>query len=106
MKNKIRTFGTTISRNESVEGKTIEQEIELMVNNGEEIGDKTMEPIYTERKAGVPDAYNVKFDKWNEAQKAMQKVSKSYEAKRRDRINERENPEPLQEKGEIEDQSI
>lgn len=94
MKNKTRTFGTSIERNESFEGKTIEQELELMINNNEEIGDTKHEPIYTERKDGVNPAYNIRFDKWSEAQQAMQKVSRSYEAKRRDRIQERENPKP------------
>lgn len=94
MKNKIRSFATTISRNESVEGKTIEQELEIMLQNGEEIGDQKAEPIYTERKEGVKEAFNIRHDKWITAQKAMQKVSKSYEARREDRINKRENPEP------------
>lgn len=100
MKNKIRSFTTTISRNESVEGRTIEQELEVMLNNSEEIGDSKHESIFTKRKDGVPDQYNVRFDKWNEAQKAMQKVSRSYEAKRKDRIKERENPDPITPDGE------
>lgn len=94
MKNKIRNFTTTISRNETVEGKSIEQELEIMMANGEEIGDQKAEPIYTERKEGVKDAFNIRHDKWLTAQKAMQKVSNSYEAKRFDRIEERENPKP------------
>lgn len=103
MKNKIKRYTTSIRRNESVEGKTIEQELEIMLKNGEEIGDVKTEPIYTERKDGVKDAFNIRHDRWITAQKAMQKVSSSYEARRNDRIEERENPEPLQEKGKIED---
>lgn len=103
MKNKIRRFTTSINKNESTEGKTIEQELEIMLANGEEIGDQKAEPIYTERKEGVKEAFNIRHDKWITAQKAMQKVSKSYEAKRNDRIEERDNPKPEQKPGEIED---
>lgn len=84
---------TSINRNESVEGETIEQDISRMLNNQEEIGDPTNnEPIYTERKEGVKEAYNIRHDKWITAQEAMDKTAKSYEAKRNDKIKERETP--------------
>lgn len=103
MKRVIKRFVTDIERNETQEGRTLEQEIEVMLTNGEEIGDATAQPQFTERKMGVIDAFNIRHDKWNTAQRAMQKVHASYEAKRFDRIQERENPEPLPDKGVIED---
>lgn len=99
----LKKSSTSIDRNESTIGKTLEQELEIMMANGEEIGDQKTEPIYTERKEGVKDAFNIRHDKWITAQKAMQKVGQSYEAKRQKAQEERENPEPLQEKGEVKD---
>lgn len=88
---------TSIVKNESQEGKTIEQEIEIMLANGEDLEQIKNEPQFTARKDGVIEAFNIRHDKWLTAQRAMQKVSKSYEAKRNDRIAERETPKENEE---------
>lgn len=88
---KQRKFNTTsIQRCETQEGETIEMKIFRLTNNGEEVGDLKSEPIYTERKDGVLPVYNIRTNRWILAQEAMEKVSKSNEAKRFDRIKERE----------------
>ena len=57
---------TSIQRNESVEGETIEQKIERIVNNKEPINDGAP-IIFTERKDGVLPGYDVRTDRWDVA---------------------------------------
>ena len=47
---------------ELLEGETLEQKIERIVDNGEPITDGAPE-IYTERKQGVLSAYNIRTDR-------------------------------------------
>jgi len=79
----------TLSINESIEGETIEQQVERLVNNKEPIKDGAP-LVYTERKDGVRAEMNVRTDRWEIAIDAMDKVSASYKARREDRINQRE----------------
>lgn len=69
---------------ETVEGETIEQKIERIVQNKEPIKDGAPE-IYTERKDGVIAAYNIRADRWEIAADAMDKVQASIQAKREER---------------------
>lgn len=79
---------TTIKRNESYKGETIEQKIFRITNNKEPISDGAP-IIYTDRKDGVLPAYNIKTDRWDTAIDAMDKVDKTHKAKREERIGER-----------------
>lgn len=73
---------TQFDSNKSVEGETIEMKIDRFINNKETITDKGSIPIYMERKEGVNKAYNIRTDRWEVAVEAMDKVSKSYQARR------------------------
>lgn len=73
--------GTTIERNESREGESIEMKVERIVNNKEPIKDGAPK-IYTERKDGVPPGYNIRTDRFEVAIDGMDIISKSITAKR------------------------
>lgn len=81
---------TGLRINESYEGETIEQKIERIVNNKEPITDGAP-LIYTERKNGVQPEYDIRTDRFDIAIDAMDKVAKTYKARREERIKEREN---------------
>jgi hypothetical protein len=66
---------------ELVEGETIEQKVERLVQNKEPIKDGAPE-IFTDRKDGVQAAYNIRTDRFEIAAEAMDKVHKSTVAKR------------------------
>ncbi len=66
---------------EKVEGETIEQKMERVLENKEPITDGAPE-IFTEKKNGVGAAYNIRTDRWEIACEAMDKVSGSIQAKR------------------------
>lgn len=72
---------TTNYVNDGVEGETIEEKLQRVVNNKEAITDGAP-PIYTERSDGVQPAYNIRADKWDIAIDAMDVVSKTDIAKR------------------------
>lgn len=80
---------TTLKRNTSYKGETIEQKIHRIVNNKEPIKDGAP-LIYTERKNGVLPEYDIRTDRFDIAIDAMDKVAASYKAKREQRIKERE----------------
>lgn len=84
----IFTSRTTMSRNKSKEGETIEHKVERIVNNGEAINDGAP-LIFTERKDGVQPAYNIRTDRFDVAIDAMDKVSASNAAKRQAKLDER-----------------
>ncbi len=70
--------------NQSTEGKTIEQKIELIVNNKERIkGDAPI--IYTERKEGIKASTNIRTDRFEIAVEASDKIAKSYKARREEK---------------------
>lgn len=70
-----------IKHNDSVEGETIEEKVNRIVNNKEPIKDGAP-LIYTDRKEGVRAGYNIKTDRFEVAVEAMDKVNKSAIAKR------------------------
>lgn len=78
---------TSITRNESLEGETIEQKIERIVNNREPITDGAP-LVYSERQEGVIPAYNIRTDRFEIAVEAMDKVTMSKLAKRDAKIVE------------------
>lgn len=75
--------------NDSVEGETIEQQIERMLQNKEPMtGAEAL--TYTERKEGVKPEYNIRTDRWEIAIDATDKIQRSYQARRDARAKERE----------------
>lgn len=81
---------TQFSINNSTEGETIEQKIERIVNNKEPIKDGAP-LVYTERNKGILPEYNIRTDRFEIAIDAMDKVSKSIQARRENRQKEQEN---------------
>ena len=67
---------------EAYEGKTIEQRCREMVETGEPIKD-TSPLIYTPKEKGVRPEYNVRADKWDIAQGAMDAVYRDWETDRK-----------------------
>lgn len=79
---------TTINVNTSYEGETIEQKINRIVNNKEPISDGAP-LIYTDRSEGVLPEMDVRTDRFEIAVDAMDKVTKSHQAKRENRIGQK-----------------
>lgn len=84
---KRRKYTTEVFDIPAYEGETIEHKVQRIVLNKEPIEDGA-EIIYTEKKDGVLPQYNIRTDKWEIAQSAMdlaqqQRIAKSngtYEA--------------------------
>ena len=72
---------STLFINNSLEGESIEAKVCRIVNNGEPISDGAP-LIYTERKDGVKEEYNIRTDRFDIALNAMDYVTKSNRAKR------------------------
>ena len=72
---------TTLIVNNSLEGESIENKVCRIVNNGEPISDGAP-LIYTERKDGVKEEYNIRTDRFDIALNAMDYVTASNRAKR------------------------
>lgn len=75
---------TGLQVNNSTVGETLETKIERILDNKEPIKDGAP-IIYTERKQGVLASTNIKTDRFEIAIEAMDKVSKSYKARREER---------------------
>lgn len=84
-RNKLIT--TSLTRNKSTQGETLEHKVSRIINNKEPIKDGAQK-IYTERKDGVLPAYNIRTDRMEMAAEAMTKASKSHIGKRMNRIGE------------------
>ena len=78
---------------EAYEGKTIEQRCREMVETGEPIKD-TSPLIYTPKEKGVRPEYNVRADKWEIAQEAMNAVNRERIAKGQQPPSESKKEEP------------
>lgn len=79
---KIPTLKNTfIKQNESLEGETIENKIERIINNKEPIKDGAP-LIYTERQEGIRASTNIRTDRFEIAIDATDKIQKSYQARR------------------------
>jgi hypothetical protein len=85
---KIRTF-TSIEKNDSLEGETIEDKIQRVVENNEPIVDGAP-IIYTDRREGVLPAYNIRTDRFEVAIDGMSAVAKSNFARRDEYFKELE----------------
>lgn len=81
---------TTLEVNDSVEGEHIETKMERVIANNEPIKDGAP-IIYTARKDGVNAGHNIRTDRFDVAIEAMDKVSKSFTARRDDYIKNRDN---------------
>jgi len=79
-----KTPKTSIKRNTSYQGETLEKKINRIVNNKEPIKDGAP-IIYTERKDGVRPEYDIRTDRWEEALTAMDQVNKMKIAEREKR---------------------
>lgn len=75
---------TSIKVNNGYIGETIENKIRRIVNNKEPITDGAP-LIYTERKDGVNPGMDIRTDRFEIAIEAMDKVTKSHQAKREER---------------------
>lgn len=58
------------------QGESIEEKVRRVLDNNEPIEDSAP-MIYTERKDGIQQEYNIRADKWDIAQEAMQQVNDS-----------------------------
>ena len=58
------------------EGEYIEEKVRRITENGEPIEDGAP-IIYTERKDGVNPAYNIRTDRWEIAQDAMEELKRN-----------------------------
>ena len=74
MYRKNRMNRTTNVRNESVEGETLEMEIDRFVNNKEQLAERSAATIFMERKEGINAAYNIRTDRFEVAAEAMTTV--------------------------------
>lgn len=74
-----KTRGMKIRINNSFIAKSIEEELRDMINNGENPQDipRMHEAIYTDRKDGVIKEYNIRTDRWEVAQDAMETATKA-----------------------------
>lgn len=70
MKRKILTIKPTTGFIPVYDGESIETKVERVVQNKEPIEDGA-EIIYTEKKQGVQPQYDIRTDKWEVAQEAM-----------------------------------
>lgn len=80
IKQRISRF-TGFDVNESIEGESIEQKMERVIENNEPITDSAP-IIYTEREHGVLPEYDIRTDRFEIAIDAMDKVSATHYAKR------------------------
>lgn len=83
---------TTIDKNDSVEGETIEAKIRRISNNREPITDGA-ELIYTERRNGVDIATDPRTDKWEVAVEAMEKVYQTKQGIIKEKMKSKEEKE-------------
>ena len=77
-------------------GETIEEKVTRITENKEPIKDGAP-IIYTNRDDGVIAAYNIRTDRWDIAQEAMDEVHKQYAAKSKDYGIEKDNEKPKDE---------
>ncbi len=81
-----------------LEGATIEEKVERLVANKEPIKDGAPK-IFTERKEGIVQAYNIRADRWEIAAEAMDLVQKNTQAKRDARNKPPEEEKAVKESG-------
>lgn len=69
-------------------GESIEQKIQRIVNNKEPITDGAP-LVYTDRSEGVNPAHDIRTDRFEVAIDAMDKVAKTHQAKREERLGDK-----------------
>ena len=74
---------------EVVEGECIEEKVARIMDNGEPITDNAP-IIYTERKDGVNEAYDIRTDRFDLALEATTKIEQSLRAKREEYHKQKE----------------
>lgn len=74
---------------ELIEGETIEDKVERIMNNGEPITDNAP-IIFTERKDGVGAMYDIRTDRFDLALDATTKIEQSLRAKRDEYMKQKE----------------
>lgn len=87
MKKRYVQTKSTLNVREAVVGESIEDKVRRIENNKEPITDGAP-LVYTERKDGVQEAFDVRTDKWEVALDAMNAVTKSKLAKRQEQLKE------------------
>ena len=87
MKKRYVQTNSTLNVREVVVGESIEDKVRRIENNKEPITDGAP-LVYTERKDGVQEAFDVRTDKWEVALNAMDAVTKSKLAKRKEQLKE------------------
>lgn len=77
--------------NEAFKGKTLEAELKEYLEQGQGMDDvkRMHEPIYTKRADGVIPEYNIRTNRWDIAQNAMDKVNESKKARAEARSNKK-----------------
>lgn len=75
--------------NESVEGESIENKIERMINNREPMSEPGVGLLFTAREDGVLAETDIRTDRFEIAVEAADKIQKSHIAKREERIKNR-----------------
>lgn len=73
-----------LSIDNSREGETLEEKLERILANGEPIGDDAP-IIHTERNKGVEPQYNIRSDRWEIALDGIDRIQKSYQARREEK---------------------
>ena len=68
---------TSIERNESIEGETLEMQIQRMINNGEVLGEEK-EMIYTKPSEGVVYGTDIRGDKQGDVNQKNDKSDIKY----------------------------
>jgi len=81
---KMINLGCNFDINTAIEGETIEQKIDRIVNNNEPIKDGAP-LIYTERKEGIRPSTNIRTDRWEIAIDGTTAIEKSYMARREEK---------------------
>ena len=84
---------TDLTVNQCFEGETLEQKVERIVTLKEPITDGAP-LIYTERKDGVVEDYNIRTDRFEVAIQGMDTVSRAELAKRMERHKPKEVEKP------------
>ena len=98
---RTRYLNTYMGEVESFEGETIERKVAKLLENNEPITDGAP-IIYTEKKDGVLPQYDIRTDKWEIAQSAMDlanasKIAKSKGLKKPEEPQKTEEPKKPEE---------
>lgn len=86
---------TKFKVNQSYKGEPLEEKLQRIVETKEPV-EATSPRMYTERAQGVLPETDIRTDRWEIAQEAMNRVSKSQIAKRTAAFEKNEPSEPIQ----------